>query len=677
VLGGMRAAVLRWVGPVVGLALLVGAALVMRRELAGLVLDDISRELSALPSLVALSALGLTVVSYLVLTLYDALGTRFVGHPLSYGRIAFASFTAYALSHNIGFSILSGAAIRYRLYVLWGLTPLQIAGVVAFTSLTFVLGGLVLGGASLVLSPGAIPFLGGTVPAPVLQTFGAGMWSVVALYIVSSKLLRRPLRLFGADLPLPGVRMAMVQTVLATADVAIVAGIFYVLVPDAPGLTFLVFLAVYVSAYTTGQASNVPGGLGVFDAAILAGLAPFISPARILSALLVFRFLYYILPLFLAGGLFAFNELVLRRVAVLRTVGRVARWGDPFVVPAITGAVVVAGLTMLLVGALPPIDRPFAWFGVEIPRSVVELSHFAASVIGAFLLVLAWALSRRVRVAWALVMALLSFGLMLSVLKMQPPALWVLLGLVLLVVAPFRRNFYRSASLIAEPLTPGWNTALATVLGGAITLAALRSFEITPRGDTLLEFVLWGDAPRGLRATAAAAIALLLFGLTHFLRPRQLAEMPIDAVMMARLAALARGRRVPNGHGIVFGDRGAAALVYVRRDGVWLALGDALGDPEDRATAIWRFRDLCEQNRVDPAFYGVSPDDLSVYDELGQTAFPLGPDGLPLPPSPGDAPATEAYLVCRAERDLKLLLPQLPELARLLGSGRPGAVAAD
>ncbi|MCC7427204.1 MAG: lysylphosphatidylglycerol synthetase family protein [Alphaproteobacteria bacterium] len=673
-MAGSRAAktlgsvLVRWAGPVLGLALLVGAAWVMQRELAGLKLADIGREMRALPVLTGLAALGLTVVSYLVLTIYDALGTRFVGHPLSYGKVAFASFTAYALSHNIGFSILSGAAIRYRLYVLWGLTPMQIAGVVAFTSLTFVLGGLVLGGASLILMPGAIPFLGGSVPAIILQLLGVGMWALVALYILAGRLRGRPLRIMGAELLLPGVSMAVAQTALATADVALVAGIFYVLLPETPGLNFLVFMAVYVSAYTTGLASNVPGGLGVFDAAILAGLAPFLSPAAIVSALLIFRFLYYILPLFLAGSLFALNELVLRRVAVLRTVGRVARWGDPFIVPTVTGAVVVGGLTMLLLGALPPLDMPLGWAGFDVPRSIVELSHFAASVIGAFLLVLAWGLSRRVRAAWALVVALMVMAVSLAILKNQPPVVPAFLGLILLFVLPFRRNFYRSASLFGEPFTPSWNTALATVLGGTLTLAAMRVVEIMPRHETWWEFVLEGDAPRGLRATAAAALALMLFGLTHFLRPTRQREVAIDAGIAASLAHMAGGRGVPRGHGVVFGDRSRAAIVYVKRNGIWVGLGDTLGDPDDRASAIWRFRDLCEQNRVDPAFYGVSPDDLAIYDEIGLTAFPLGPDGLPLPESRGDAPAAERYLTCRAERDLRTLLPQLPDLARLAAS---------
>ena len=112
------------------------------------------------------------MLSYVVLTIYDRLGTIYAGHKVSYGRVAFASFCAYALSHNLGFAAVSGAAVRYRLYAHWGLTPLQIAKTVAFCSLTFALGGMVLGGAILFLEPRSIPFFGEHLPRCVMYARG-------------------------------------------------------------------------------------------------------------------------------------------------------------------------------------------------------------------------------------------------------------------------------------------------------------------------------------------------------------------------------------------------------------------------------------------------------------------------------------------------------------------------
>ena len=95
--------------------------------------------------------------------------------------------------------------------------------------------------------------------------------------------------------------MAILQVALASLDVAVTAAIFYALIPPTPGLTYLRFLACYLASYSAGLIANLPGGLGVFDTAMLLGLEPYLPPPVILGAILVFRLYYYIIPLFLAG----------------------------------------------------------------------------------------------------------------------------------------------------------------------------------------------------------------------------------------------------------------------------------------------------------------------------------------------------------------------------------------
>jgi uncharacterized membrane protein YbhN (UPF0104 family) len=228
--------VLRHAPALLGVVLLVGAIYVVQREFRHLKVEDIRQALAAIPHRALVIAFLWTVLSYCILTFYDRLGTYYAGRPVSYGKVAFASFCAYALAHNLGFAAVSGAAVRYRLYAHWGLTPLQIGKVVAFCSLTFGLGGMVLGGVILFIEPQAVPFFGERLPLWVMYAIGAGLWAIDIAYITLSRLVGR-IRVFGHDIELPGWRMAIVQVLLATVDVAVTAAIFFCLLPAAPGLT--------------------------------------------------------------------------------------------------------------------------------------------------------------------------------------------------------------------------------------------------------------------------------------------------------------------------------------------------------------------------------------------------------------------------------------------------------
>src|SRR5476651_404382 len=106
---------------VLGVILLVGAIYVVQKEFRHLKLRDIGDALKAIPPAALVFSFVWTILSYFILTFYDRLGTIYAGHKVTYGRVAFASFCAYSLAHNLGFAAVSGAAVRYRLYAHWGL----------------------------------------------------------------------------------------------------------------------------------------------------------------------------------------------------------------------------------------------------------------------------------------------------------------------------------------------------------------------------------------------------------------------------------------------------------------------------------------------------------------------------------------------------------------------------
>src|SRR5271165_2418835 len=663
---------LRHLPALLGVVLLFGAIYVVQREFRNLKLEDIEIAVRAIPAHALAIAFLWTVLSYGVLTFYDRLGTIYAGHKVSYGRVSFASFCAYALSHNLGFAAVSGAAVRYRLYAHWGLTPLQIAKVVAFCSLTFALGGMVLGGTILFLEPGSIPFFGEHLPHWMLYIVGVLLWAIVGAYVTLSRVFRR-VRIFGHEIGLPGWRMAIVQVVLATVDVAITASIFFALLPHTPGLTWPIFLGVYVASYTAGLAANLPGGIGVFDTAMLLGLSPYLDAPAVLGAIVVFRLYYYVIPLFLAGSLFAGNELLVRGSSVLGKVRgqgpleALAKWGEPdFAVAAATGVVALCGALLLALGVLAP-QPDLSWIDPDFADLASRASQFVPSLIGAGLLVLAIGLQQRVNLAWGATIVLLVTGAAFT--AAQGERLWIALVLVLAVMllAPFRACFYRHARLFSGPLRPSTAMPLFGLIACILALAAFERHVRYLHDNSWWEIVLSRDVPNSLRLTVGLTVALALLAIWRLIRPGRVQWLPWDAEARRRMLVLG-GTPTEAADGVVMGENEQAGIVFRRCGRVLLGLGDPAGEKADRVSAIWRLRDLAEQEGLDPAIWCAGPGLLKVYGDLGLTALPLGEDGLPLPEAPDLTPPSCQYLVCVAERDLTTLLPLLPALAAGDGS---------
>jgi uncharacterized membrane protein YbhN (UPF0104 family) len=662
---GVGKACLQQLPAILGVLLLIGAIYVVQKEFHHLRLHDINVALHDIPFRALAIGFLFTVLSYAVLTIYDRLGTIYAGHAVSYRRVAFASFCAYALSHNLGFAAVSGAAVRYRLYAHWGLTPLQIAKTVAFCSLTFALGGMVLGGAILFLEPRSIPFFGEHLPVAVMYAVGVLLWAIVIGYVTLSRVFST-VRLFGNEIGLPGWRMAILQVVLATVDVAITATIFYELLPHGSHLTWPIFLGVYVASYTAGLATNLPGGIGVFDTAILLGLERYMSAPHIVGAIVVFRLYYYVIPLFLAGFLFTGNELLLRGGVLVRRFGAIqslARWSEPdFAVASATGLVALSGVMLLCVGILAP-QPDFTWIDPDFVEMANQAGQFIPSLIGAGLIVVALALSQRVNLAWGATIFLLVVGAAFTATQME--RLWIVgvLLAVAMLVAPLRRSFYRHASLLSGPLEASSAISLFALVICLLALVATRPRVLMVSNNAWWAVVMSHTLPNSLRVTVALAVALALTAIWRLLRPGKVRWLAWDAASRQRLALL--GGTIPpaKADGVVLGEAERAGIPFRRCGRVMLGLGDPMGAEGDRVSAIWRMRDLAQQEGLDPAFWRAGPGLLKVYGDLGLTALPLGADGLPLAEGRDEAAEARQYLVCVAERDLKTLLPLLPQLA--------------
>jgi lysylphosphatidylglycerol synthetase-like protein (DUF2156 family) len=388
----------------------------------------------------------------------------------------------------------------------------------------------------------------------------------------------------------------------------------------------------------------------------------------------VFRLYYYIIPLFLAGGLFAANEILLRGrwllhpAPTLRGVPPAARWSEPdFVVAAVTGAVSICGALLLCLGVVE--RRPdFSWIDPDFAEVAAQAGEFVPSLIGGALMVCAMAMSQRVTLAWGIATVLLPLAAAFTAVQREP--LWIP-GVLLLaggLIAPFRSAFYRHARLLSGgPMEGAVAAPLLTLAGCILALAAFEPHVRWLSDNSWWEVVLSPDVPNSLRASVAFTVILALVALWGLLRPGRVRFLRWGTEARLRYASL--GADPPaEADGIVWGEAERAAIPFRRFGRVLLGLGDPAGAESDRISAIWRLRDLARQERLDPAIWRAGRTHLKVYADLGLAALPLGPNGLPLRESEvSDAPSAIQYLVCKAERDLSILLPLLPKLSRTEG----------
>ena len=626
----MRDRLLAALPALLGACLFGVAVLVLRHELASVRLADIEAHLASIALRDRALALALTIASYALLTGYDALAFRFLGNTLGYPRVALASFVGFVFSHNIGLSFLGGNAVRYRMLTIFGVAPGEIARVVAFNLITFWLGFLALGGLMLVFDPIALPALL-HLPFASSRPVGIALLAALAGYLVFAALRREPLRAGGFEFSLPGPRWTLAQVALSSLDWALAAWVFFVLLPAAPGVSFGIVLGAYLLAQVIGLASHVPGGLGVFEGALVLLLGAYLPGEAVLGAAIGYRLLYYVLPLIVAVLLLGGHEALQRRHLLERGRELFARW-VPEVVPRILSVVVlIAGIVLLASGATPAAPGRIPALERWIPLPLIEVSHLLGSLTGVALLLLARALQQRLDAAYFLSLVGLAAGAAVSITKGLDYEEAALLTLTFVALLPCHRFFYRRSSLLTESFSADWIVGIALVVigTGVVTLFAYRHVEYSH--DLWWSFDVHGHAPRSLRALFGAGFFLALFALYRLMRPAPPdVELP-TAGELESLRPLVAAAPSAQAHLALLGDKrllhhegGAGFVMYGIEGRSWIAMGDPVGAPDVRRELAWRFREVADTHGGRASFYEVSASDLPVYLDLGLTLRKLG-----------------------------------------------------
>lgn len=670
----------RWIGPLIVLALLVAAGILLFRELHHFHWRDLQRSLYEIPAWrIALAAL-LTVVSYAILTGYDYLALRFAGRQLPFKQVALVSFLGYTSSYNFG-ALLGGTSIRYRLYSSLGVSPGEILKVGISLAATFWLGAGTIGAVLFLAAPLPIPD-SLHLPLQTTRALGAVLLAGVVGYLILTAVWRRPVTIRGWTVQLPSPSLSLLQMAVAIADLCVASLVPYVLLGPALSTSFLHYFAAWLLAIWLSLISHVPGGAGVFELTLLWFLKPTDTDLT-LAALLIFRVIYYLIPLLIASCLMLSREWAENRAAIGKAMTQIGRFAS--IVPTVVALLVfVAGLVLLLSGATPSGPGRMSWLMKIAPLPVVELSHFAGSLVGAALLVLAWGLQRRLDSAYWLTIGLLAFGIVASLVKGLDYEEAVFLSAVLGALLTARQHFYRRGSLFSQPLTPTWLVSIAAAISAALWLAIFAHRHVVYTHELWWTFAFSADAPRSLRATAAAAAVLLLFALTSLIRGgRARPAAPTEAERAAVSAIVARS---PLSHAnlallgdkyFLFNDERTALVMYAAQGLSLVAMGDPVGPRQEWDELAWRFRECCDKNDAYPVFYEVSPEALPIYIDLGLSLFKLGEEArVPLADFSLDGPARKQLRQShhRVERDggafeivakadIDAVLPELREVS--------------
>jgi glycosyltransferase 2 family protein len=305
-------------GMVLSIAIILVAVFVLYRILHDIDPDELVDALEATDWRTLGIAGFFVAAGYLTLTFYDLFALRTIGRSeLPYRIAALGSFTSYAVGHNVGASVFSGGAVRYRIYSAWGLSVIEVTKICFVAGLTFWLGNAAMLGLGVLYAPQAAHDFD-QLPLWLNRVIAVVILGLLAAYVAWVWIKPRVIGRDGWQVSLPGGPFTLLQILIGILDLSCCALAMYWLVPDEPHLGFVTVAVIFVTATLLGFASHAPGGLGVFDATMMVALWQF-DKEDLLAGLLLFRLLYYIIPFALSLSILGTRELLLsqamRRVA--------------------------------------------------------------------------------------------------------------------------------------------------------------------------------------------------------------------------------------------------------------------------------------------------------------------------------------------------------------------------
>jgi phosphatidylglycerol lysyltransferase len=574
-----------------------------------------------------------TGLSYLALVARDQIALNYVGVKVATPAMLLASFGGSALGNAVGLRALTGDAVRDRVYGAVGVKPEHTARLKLFINVAFAIGLSAFFAGSQMLAGGTVARLIG-VSIVSLRIFGA--FELLALVAVLLRRVSRrdPVALGSISIKAPSLAITLLQLLASTVDLAAAAAALWFLLPHG-SVGFFSLATIFSAAIALGALSRIPAGLGVFDIIVFVGLRGTMPANRLAAALLIYRGVYFLMPLMLAAASLAWFELRSVPGRGSRAEQRVSL-GAAMLAPVFLSAITfVVGAMLIVSGATPALDWRLAAVQSVLPLWAVEISHLLATLAGVFLLYVARGLYHRIDGAWwlALIIAAVNVGFSLAKgLAFAETAAMIFLLCLLLAT---RREFTRPAAFLHQPFRLGWFVAIAVVIAGATGVLFFAFRDVAYRREIWWQFEFDAQASRSLRAILGASIVAIGISLWQLLRTAPGRVKPPSRLDLDRAAEIVRIQdrsaamlALMADKSFLFSNSGNSFLMFAKRGRSWVALFDPVGPYNEWPELIWRFVELADAHRGRAAFYQIPPESLPLYLDAGLRIVKVGEEAV-------------------------------------------------
>ena len=628
--------VLKKLTPFISIILFCIAAYAVHRQIVNYGWGNLWTDLLATPTETLETMFFMSVFGYVTLSLCEWIAIRYTEEKLPYRLILLGSFLSNAISHNVGASPISGGAIRYRFYSEWGLSNSAIAKITVFGTLSYFLSAFTLLIITSVIEHDSLPIDSELAKNTIHLLLILGVCFVVG-WIAISCFSKKQFAIGKFTISPPSPSLAFQQITVGAIDLTIASIVLYIPLLNFTDISFSEFLIYYVVAQLFGLISQVPGGIGIFEGGFMYLAQGRFPPEQLLSALIIYRIVYYIVPLLIAGVLIVAYETKSHRFVYtlkLHYLFKILHLATPKIFSVL---LLIGGSVLLVSGATPGIQERLDWLQFFLPLPLIEFSHLVNSLVGLGMIFLSRAVSLKLDSAYYATLILLSTGIIVSLAKGWDFEEASILGIMLIAFIPTRKHFYRKSALMKMEIPLTQLFIGAAIVGISTWLGFFSYKDVAYSNDLWWQFSLdrSGDASRFLRSLFV--ISVVCGGLLIY---RLMSKTVIDLTLPTKeeldiATQIVHNSSTTDHHLVLTGDKyimwsktQKSFLMFGVTNKFWIAMGDPVGDPAEFDELVWRFRESADKVAAQIAFYEIGVKSIPLYLDLGLSLIKLGQQAL-------------------------------------------------